>query len=347
VSSRPTAIEARDLKKYYPIRKGLLGRIVGQVKAVQGVSFSIDKGKTYALVGESGCGKTTTSRVVLRLRPPTAGKVLWNGNDIWDLEGRGLRDFQRKVQAVFQDPVGSMNPRMKVRRIVAEPIRLGKLELDSTDEIDTVVKALESVDLHADDLERYPHEFSGGQRQRIAIARALVVDPELIVLDEPVSALDVSVRAQIMNLLGELQQSKNLSYLLIAHHLATVRYLSDTIGVMYLGRIVEEGTAAQIVDNPQHPYSQALVEASLPAVPGMRDEIETIRYEVSSPINPPQGCEFHPRCPEAMDICSAVRPPLVKLEDGRRVACHLHPRAEMSLENPTVKSASDKEEREA
>ncbi|CAI8023352.1 Oligopeptide transport ATP-binding protein AppF [Geodia barretti] len=284
--------------------------MTGTVKAVDGISIKIMPGQTYSLVGESGCGKTTTSRMVLMADRPTEGSIYFDNRPA-------------SVQAVFQDPWSSLNPRMRVDQIISEPLvthrSLSRAEVRSQ-----VQELLQVVGLHPFHAERYPHEFSGGQRQRIAIARALSTRPKLIVLDEPVSALDVSIRAQILNLLKELQSTYNLSYLLIAHNLATVRYMSHTVGVMYLGKIVEESPPAELFTNAQHPYTRALISASLPAHPRQRREEIVLAGEVPSPLNPPGGCTFHPRCPFVMERCSVDIPLLKAYSSGHMTACHLY-----------------------
>ena len=317
-------IRLQGIKKHYPVTTGLvLQHTVGMVKAVDGVSFAIPPGKTYSLVGESGCGKTTTSRMVLMVEPATEGELYFQGKRMDRINRAERKQFQASIQAVFQDPWSSLNPRMRVESIVSEPLtthhRVTKGETQSR-----VNELLEVVGLHSFHGKRYPHEFSGGQRQRIAIARALSARPKLIVLDEPVSALDVSIRAQILNLLKELQSSFDLSYLLIAHNLATVRYMSHRVGVMYLGKIVEESSPGELFSNPMHPYTKALISASLPADPrSQRDEI-VLTGEVPSPLNPPSGCTFHPRCPFVMDRCSVDTPEYQEKTEGHHVACHLY-----------------------
>ena len=317
-------IRVEGLKKYYPVTKGLvLQRTVGMVKAVDGVSFAIPEGQTYSLVGESGCGKTTTSRQLLMVERPTEGRIMFRGRQMSEFSKDEKKEFHASVQAVFQDPWSSLNPRMRVDAIVSEPLithqNLTKQEVKTQ-----VNELLEVVGLHAIHADRYPHEFSGGQRQRIAIARALSTRPKLIVLDEPVSALDVSIRAQILNLLKELQQTYDLSYLLIAHNLATVRYMSHKVGVMYLGKIIEEAPPAELFTNPLHPYTKALISASLPAHPRRQREEIVLTGEVPSPLNPPSGCAFHPRCPVAFEPCPDDAPEWKEVEPGHMVSCHLY-----------------------
>jgi oligopeptide/dipeptide ABC transporter ATP-binding protein len=309
---------------HFPVTRGVLvSRTTGHVKAVDGVSFAIGRQETLGLVGESGCGKTTTARLVLRLQQPTAGRILLDGRDIHGLTGPELRDFRTKVQAVFQDPWSSLNPRRRVHDTIAEALVVNR-QLTRGQERDRVAQVIDQVGLPADAASRYPHEFSGGQRQRIALASALASYPELIVLDEPVSALDVSIRAQIMNLLKDLQSQHQLSYLLIAHNLATVRYIAHQTAVMYLGRIVEHATTETLFRNPLHPYTKALFAAALPADPEAPHEEIVLSGEVPSPLDPPAGCHFHPRCPFAMEQCSRVDPVLKTVADGQRVACHLY-----------------------
>ncbi|GBD10776.1 Oligopeptide transport ATP-binding protein OppF [bacterium HR23] len=316
-------LEARDLKKYFPVGRGLFRRTTLLLKAVDGVSFSIRQGETLGLVGESGCGKTTTAKMVLLLEPPTAGSILFEGQDVLRLRGPERKRYRQSVQAVFQDPWASLNPRMRVGKIIAEPLDIN-LKLSPRETKERVAKLLQDVGLNPHHANLYPHEFSGGQRQRIAIARALALNPRLIVLDEPVSALDVSIRAQIMNLLKDLQGQYNLSYLLIAHHLATVRYMCHRVAVMYLGRIVEEGETRELFTNPLHPYTKALLSAALPSHPDIQREEIILTGEVPSPLNLPTGCRFHPRCPWAMPHCSQVEPTMREVRPGHRVACHLY-----------------------
>ena len=317
-------VKAENLQKHFPVTEGLaLMKTVGWVRAVDGISFEVRRGQTLALVGESGCGKTTTAKLVLRLERPTGGSVSIEGRDIHALSGQGLRRFRMQVQAVFQDPWSSLSPRMRVRDIVAEPLVVNR-RVSGKEARERVLELLNDVGLRPEQAELFPHEFSGGQRQRIAMASALSVGPSLIVLDEPVSALDVSVQAQIMNLLQDLQAQHNVSYLMVSHNLATVRYLAHEVAVMYLGEIVERAETDDLYEHPLHPYTQALFSAALPAHPAsQRDEV-VLQGEAPSPINPPSGCRFHPRCPFAKDVCAEVAPEWKEEAPGHFVACHLY-----------------------
>ena len=323
-NSGSAIIELDNIRKFFPISKGvLMRRSVGEVKAVDGVSFKIREGETYSLVGESGCGKTTTARMVLHVETPTDGYMRFNGKDTRQFSGSDRREYRASVQAVFQDPWSSLNPRMRVGDIIMEPLLTNKPmgKNEAKEQLDTLLR---DVGLRQAQGAYYPHEFSGGQRQRIAIARALSLRPKVIVLDEPVSALDVSIRAQIMNLLRQLQDQYGVSYLLIAHNLATVRYMSHHVGVMYLGRMVEEAPTRDLFANPSHPYTKALIAASLPSHPDTVREEMVISGEVPSPLNPPSGCHFHPRCPMVMDRCSVDDPESRQLTPVHQVACHLY-----------------------
>lgn len=314
-------LEVRDLKKHFPVKRGVFSRTIGHVKAVDGVSFSINPGATLGLVGESGCGKTTCARTILRLMEPTSGAVSINGRDISALSGKALREARRNFQIVFQDPYASLNPRMTVAGIVGEGLKVHRLA-GRKERRRKVARLLERVGLAPDAAGKYPHEFSGGQRQRIGIARALALDPAFLVCDEPVSALDVSIRAQIVNLLKDLQQESSLAYLFIAHDLNLVEYISDDVAVMYLGRIVERAPSADIYDRPLHPYTKALLAANPLPDPETRRSKIILRGDVPSPMNPPAGCHFHPRCPLAVEICTNTCPDLVEFAPGHHVACH-------------------------
>ncbi len=317
-------LEASGLKKHFPVTKGLLiSRVTGWIKAVDGVSFQIRAGETLGIVGESGCGKSTTAKMLLQLEEPTEGTILFQGKAVNTSSHEERREYRSSVQAVFQDPWSSLNPRMRVRDIIAEPMVIN-LNLSKQEMGRRVEKLLEDVGLSAYHANLYPHEFSGGQRQRLAIARALSVEPRVIVLDEPVSALDVSIRAQIMNLLKDLQAEYQVSYLLIAHHLATVRYMCDWVAVMYLGQIVEFAPVRQLFENPSHPYTKALMSAALPSHPDLEQDEMILTGEVPSPLNPPEGCRFHPRCPFVMDQCSVDIPVTKEIAPGQLVSCHLY-----------------------
>jgi oligopeptide/dipeptide ABC transporter ATP-binding protein len=323
VESKPL-LEVKNLKKHFPVNEGLiLMKTVGHVQAVDGISFTIKQGQTLGLVGESGCGKTTTSKLILRLERPTEGQVLLNGQDIYDLKGQALKDYRTDVQAVFQDPWSSLSPRMRVKDIVSEPLIVNR-KVSKNEKRERIAEVMNQVGLHPEQANNYPHEFSGGQRQRIAVASALSSYPKLIVLDEPVSALDVSIRAQVMNLIKDLQEEYNVSYLLIAHNLATVRYMAHQTAVMYLGQIVEYSDTEDLYQNPLHPYTKALFSAALPSHPDLIQEEIILTGEVPSPINPPTGCRFHPRCPFAMEKCSQEIPITQEVSPGHQVSCHLY-----------------------
>ena len=316
-------LRVEGLRKHFPLTKGILfARTLGYIKAVDDVSFEIRAGETLGLVGESGCGKTTTSRMILNLEAPTEGRILLEGEPIHGLQGAALGAYRAKVQAVFQDPWSSLNPRMKVGRTIAEALIVNGFG-DQTRIDARVQELLLQVGLRPEQAQQYPHEFSGGQRQRVALAAALASRPRLIVLDEPVSALDVSIRAQMMNLLKDIQAEDDVAYLLVAHDLATVRHMADHTVVMYLGKIVEQAPTAALFEDVRHPYTRALFSAVLVAGPGRREEEIVLKGEVPSPLNPPSGCHFHPRCPWVMPRCSQQEPMLREVSPGHAVACHL------------------------
>ncbi|HOW92294.1 MAG TPA: dipeptide ABC transporter ATP-binding protein [Anaerolineaceae bacterium] len=317
-----TVLEVVDLKQYFPIKAGLMQSVVGHVKAVDGVSFQIKRGKTMGLVGESGCGKTTIGKTILRLNEKTSGDVFFFGFDIFALNRKQMRAIRPKMQIIFQDPYSSLSPRLPVSEIIGEAVKEHNLvPIDQYDDhLDRIMKSCGLEPYHKD---RYPHEFSGGQRQRICIARALALNPEFIVCDEPVSALDVSVQAQIINLLMDLQDEYKLTYLFISHDLSVVEHISDDVGVMYLGNLVEYGTKESIFRNPLHPYTQALLSAAPVPDPDLKTNRIILEGSIPSPANPPPGCKFHTRCRECMEICKSVAPQSKEIEAGHTVVCHL------------------------
>lgn len=319
-----TLLEVKNLVKHFPVKKsGMFSQGSGVVKAVDGIDFSICRGETLGLVGESGCGKSTTGRLILRLIEPTAGEVVFDGVDVFSLNKADMRALRKEMQIVFQDPYASLNPRMTIGQIIGEPLEVHGMA-SGVKKQKRVEELLEEVGLSAYHANRYPHEFSGGQRQRIGIARALAVDPKLIVCDEPVSALDVSIQAQVINLLQDLQDRLGLTYLFIAHDLSVVKHISNRVAVMYLGKLVELATKEDLYKAPMHPYTQALLSAVPVPDPETRKERILLKGEIPSPINPPSGCRFHPRCPHAQKACSVEDPEFVQVGDRHFVACHLH-----------------------
>lgn len=315
-------LEVKNLKKYFPIKKGVFSRTVGYVKAVDGVDITIREGETMGLVGESGCGKSTTGRTILRLIEPTDGEVIFKGKNVFKLNKNQMRQLRREMQIIFQDPYASLNPRMTVGDIIGEPLEIHRLAFGKERE-ERVLELLEVVGLRPQHIRRYPHEFSGGQRQRIGIARALAVNPKLIICDEPVSALDVSIQAQVINLMEELQEKFGLTYLFIAHDLSVVKHISDRVAVMYLGKVVELADKKELYDSPQHPYTQALLSAIPIPDPELKREKILLKGDVPSPVNPPRGCRFHTRCRECRDICKEEVPELKDTGNGHYVACHI------------------------
>ncbi|WNB91596.1 dipeptide ABC transporter ATP-binding protein [Bacillus sp. NEB1478] len=323
MSQTQPLVKVENLKMHFPIKGGVLSKQIGEVKAVDGISFFINKGETLGLVGESGCGKSTTGRMLLRLLEPTEGNIYFEGEDITKLSTSEMRKKRREMQMVFQDPFASLNPRHTVEKILEEPLIVHGVK-NKAERKKRVKELLEVVGLSSWHAKRYPHQFSGGQRQRIGIARALAVNPKLIIADEPVSALDVSIQSQVLNLLQDLQKEFDLTYLFIAHDLGVVRHISDRVGVMYLGHIVELADSEKLYDNPKHPYTQALLSAvPVPDVEHKKDRV-ILQGDVPSPSNPPKGCPFHTRCPQAMDHCASVKPVLKEVAEGHYASCHLY-----------------------
>ncbi len=319
-------LKVRNLKKYFPVRGGILSKTIGYVQAVDDISFDIKSGETLGLVGESGCGKTTAGRTIIRLLEPTAGEVELEGVNVFKLSKEELRKARRNIQIIFQDPFSSLNPRMTVGDIIGDSLRIHRIVNNKKEKEERVKDLLETVGLNAGHIRRYPHEFSGGQRQRIGIARALALNPKLVICDEPVSALDVSIQAQVINLLEHLQDKFKLTYLFIAHDLSVVKHISDRVAVMYLGKIVELTTTCEMYDNPQHPYTEALLSAVPIPDPAIKRHRIVLEGDVPSPFKPPGGCRFHPRCQYATTICSQKEPELIDIDDGHFVACHLRNR---------------------
>lgn len=320
--SNEIILKAVNVKKYFPIKKGLLLKTVGHVKAVDDVTLDVRKGETIGLVGESGCGKSTFGRTLIRLYEPTSGEIEFEGKNFLNISGRSLRNLRKDIQMIFQDPYASLDPRMTVGQIIRQPFEIHNVGSRSERE-KRVKELLEQVGLKASHVNRYPHEFSGGQRQRICIARAIALNPKLIICDEPVSALDVSIQAQILNLLKDLQEQLGLTYVFISHDLSVIEYFCDRVAVMYLGKIVEIATRDEIFNQPKHPYTQALLSAIPRVGEGKKAMKKSLSGEVPSPINPPKGCSFHPRCPQAMDICGQLIP-ILEGKKTQRVACHLY-----------------------
>lgn len=318
-----TLLEVEGLKKYFPVKAGVFKRTVGFVHAVDDVSFSVSEQETFALVGESGCGKSTTGRSILRILEPTEGKVIFDGEDILSCSTEQMRKKRKDMQLIFQNPYSSLNPRMTVRMLLSEPLET-HFNLSSKEVQDKVAWMLEEVGLVREHLDRYPHQFSGGQRQRISIARALITEPRFVVADEPVSALDVSIQSQILNLLMKLQRDMNLTYVFISHDLNVVRHISSNVGVMYLGQIVEKGETENLYERPLHPYTKALLSAVPSKDPLNKKKRIILQGDVPSPVNPPKGCPFHLRCDKAFGPCSSSRPELKEVETGHHVACHLY-----------------------
>jgi oligopeptide transport system ATP-binding protein len=317
-------LEVKHLKKHFPIKGGVFSKTIGYVYAVDDINFTLEKGETLGLVGESGCGKSTTGRTILRLIEPTDGAINFEGHDITNLDKSAMRALRREMQIIFQDPYASLNPRMTVGSIIGEPLEIHKIAKGSEKE-ERVVSLLQKVGLRAEDMRKYPHEFSGGQRQRIGIARALALNPKLIVCDEPVSALDVSIQAQVINLLEDLQAEFGLSYLFIAHNLNVVEHISNRVAVMYLGQIVELASDEELYKNPQHPYTEALLSAVPIPDPTVKKKRIILEGDVPSPINPPKGCHFHTRCMYKDKICEEVEPEFKDIGGGHWVACHFRP----------------------
>lgn len=317
-------LKVKELKKYYPLTAGLVPRHIGDIKAVDGVSFSVGEGESLGLVGESGCGKSTLGRTILRLEEPTAGRIFYKGTDITTLDRKALRQLRKEMQIIFQDPEASLDPRMTIGQSICEPLVIHNIG-DDREREEMVARLLEQVGLEPSQANLYPHELSGGQKQRVGIARALALNPKLIIADEPVSALDVSIQAQILNLMLDIQNQFGLSYLFIAHDLSVIKYVAHRVAVMYLGKIVELAENRELFSSPLHPYTEALLSSVPSLKTGLRKRL-LLSGEVPSPLSPPPGCRFHPRCPRAMPLCSQEEPELIEVSPGHSVACHLHKR---------------------
>lgn len=314
-------LEVEDLRKWYPIKSGVFSKVSGNIKAVDGVSFKIYPGETFGIVGESGCGKSTLGRTIIRSINSTSGKILFDGEDITKLNKKELKDVRTKMKFIFQDPYASLNPRMTVKDIIAEPIDIENLYKTREERDARIKEVMDMVGLNKKYMKRYPHEFSGGQRQRIGIARAIILEPKLIICDEPVSALDVSVQAKIINLLKKLQNDMKMAYIFISHDLSVVKHIADKVAVMYLGKIVEISDKKDLYDNPRHPYTKALFSA-IPTTNGVNEDEMILEGDIPSPANPPSGCRFHTRCPRAEEVCSKEEPELKLIKDGHLCACH-------------------------
>jgi oligopeptide transport system ATP-binding protein len=322
ISANSILLEGKNLKKYFPVKKGIFARVSNWIKAVDDISFTIKKGETFGLVGESGCGKSTTAKLILLVEPLTSGAILFKGKNITEFNQAEKHDYRDSIQTVLQDPTGSLSPRLRIRSIIAEPMTVRKKP--SKTEMDARIKeVLEAVGMRAEHARLFPHEFSGGQRQRIAIARALSTNPALIILDEPISSLDVSIRAQVMNLLVSIQQKLGLAYMLIAHDLAVILHMSSSVCVMYVGKQVESADSTELYQHPAHPYTKALFAAAFQHLSHADPTSTILPGEVASPLNPPPGCRFHPRCPFALPVCKEVEPEFKEIASGHMVACHL------------------------
>jgi oligopeptide/dipeptide ABC transporter ATP-binding protein len=322
VTGNASLLEVRNLKRYFPVKKGLFAKVSGWIKAVDEISFAIHEGETFGLVGESGCGKSTTSKLILLIESPTDGSIWFEGKDVSQFSEGEIQAYRESIQAVFQDPTGSLSPRLRVRSIISEPMTVGK-QVSRVEIKARIAEALQAVGMRAEHARLFPHEFSGGQRQRIAIARALSTNPKLIILDEPISSLDVSIRAQVMNLLLGLQEKLGFAYMIIAHDLAVILHMSSRVGVMYVGKMVEMADSTELYQHPAHPYTQALFSAAFHHLTDGTYEETILPGEVASPLNPPPGCRFHPRCPHAMAICRDTEPDLKDIASGHKAACHL------------------------